>query len=197
MIPPPAKPAGKAAKIVSLAQAEYARLLEQAKEALQYKDQYLRALAEIDNARKRLDREREEFIRFASERFVTKLLPILESFEQALRSMRDDEVDESMVTGVQLIFRQLTELLEKEGVKRIETLGKPFNHHLHEAVQQVETNGYPENTVVEEVQAGYTLHDKVLRPALVKVAKKPEDRGQKAEDRSQRTEDRSQKTEDG
>jgi molecular chaperone GrpE len=175
---PAARPDGKPAKAVSLAQEEYERLVEQAKEASKYQDQYLRALAELDNAKKRLDREREEFIRLSSARLVSQMLPILDSFQQALKVIDASHDPEPTVAGVRLIFRQLMELLEKEGVKRIDALGKPFDASVHEAVQQVETNGYPEHTVVEEVQAGYTLHETVIRPALVKVAKKPAEKQQ-------------------
>jgi len=171
-------------------------------EVKQTKDQYLRILAEFDNAKKRLHREKEELARFASETMVRALLPIVDSLDQALvavdpstrpssaglardstpRTGSGDQAGtavglrkpsdiEAIIKGVQLIHRQLLGLLEKEGVKRIATVGERFDPHKHEAVAQVEADGKPEDSVVEEVQVGYTMHGKVIRPAVVKVAK--------------------------
>jgi len=142
-------------------------------ELQQAKEQYMRTLAEFDNARKRLHREKEEFVRYAAEATVRKLLPIVDSLDHALTAV-DKPVDpQAVVKGVQLIHRQLIDLLEREGVKRILSVGEAFNPNQHEAIAQVETtDGTADNTVVEEIQVGYTLHGKVLRPAMVKVAKK-------------------------
>ena len=170
---PPPEPS----KTISLSADEHAQLKQQADEAASAKDRYLRTLAEFDNAKKRLDRDREEFVKYAAERLVRSLLPILDSFEHALKSM-DGSMPEAARAGVQLIFRQLTEALQKEGVARIEAVGAPFDHHRHEAVQQVERTDVPDHTVVEEVQAGYTLHGRLLRPALVKVATTPHNHSQ-------------------
>ena len=175
------------------------RLRQEAKQA---KDQYLRVLAEFENAKKRLHREKEEFVRYASETVVRELLPIVDSLDHALvavdpstpppaggvardfapRKVGDvpeaaglrKPVDiQSVLKGIELIRRQLLGLLEKEGVKRIPTAGEPFDPHKHEAVAQVETGaGTADNTVMEEIQVGYTMHGKVIRPAIVKVAKK-------------------------
>ena len=178
---------------------ELERLKQEAKQA---KDEYLRVLAEFENAKKRLHREKEEFVRYASETVVRELLPIVDSLDHALVAVdpstpppaggvaRDSAprkagdvpeaaglrkpVDiQSVLKGIELIRRQLLGLLEKEGVKRIPTTGEPFDPHQHEAVAQVETSdGTADNTVVEEIQVGYTMHGKVIRPAMVKVAKK-------------------------
>jgi len=172
-------------------------------EAAQAKDQYLRTLAEFDNTKKRLHREKEEFARYAAESMVRQLLPIMDSLDQALVAVdpstrpstssglaRDsapragDATDapaglrkqadfQVFVQGVQLIHRQLLGLLDKEGVKRIPTVGEPFDPHKHEAVAQVAAgDGVADDTVAEEVQVGYTMHGKVIRPAMVKVATK-------------------------
>jgi len=153
-------------------------------EAAQAKDQYLRTLAEFDNTKKRLHREKEEFARYAAESMVRQLLPIMDSLDQALVAV-DKQADapapagssggpgQAVVTGVHLIYRQLLGLLDKEGVKRIPTVGEPFDPHKHEAVAQVAAgDGTPDDAIVEEVQVGYTMHGKVIRPAMVKVAKK-------------------------
>jgi len=149
-----------------------AKELERLREEVQTaKEQYLRTMAEFDNAKKRLMREKEEFARFAAEGMVRALLPILDSLDQALVAVDKQSDPEAVVKGVHLIHRQLLGLLGKEGVKRIPTVGETFDPHQHEAVAQVETDGHPEGTVVEEVQIGYTMHGKVIRPAIVKVAK--------------------------
>jgi molecular chaperone GrpE len=137
-------------------------------------DQRVRALAEFENSRKRLNREKEEFVRYAAETVVRQLLPIIDSLDQALVAVDKQADTHAVVKGVHLIYRQLLGLLEKEGVERIPTIGEPFDPHQHEAVAQVEaSDGTPEDTVVEEVQVGYTMHGRVIRPAIVKVAKKP------------------------
>lgn len=152
--------------------------LEQGMERLtqelqQTKEQYVRMLAEFDNTRKRLHREKEEFVRYAAETIVRRLLPIVDSLDHALAAVDKPADPQAVVKGVQLIYRQLVDLLEREGVKRILSVGEAFDPNQHEAIAQVETeDGKAENTIVEEIQVGYTLHGKVLRPAMVKVAKK-------------------------
>jgi len=147
--------------------------IERVKQELkQAKDQSLRTLAEFENTKKRLRREQEEFIRFAAETMVRELLPIVDSLDQALVAVDKQSDPEAIITGVHLIHRQLLGLLEKEGVKRIPTVGEPFDPHKHEAVAQVEaTDGTADERIIEEVQVGYTMYGKVIRPAMVKVAK--------------------------
>ncbi len=136
-------------------------------------DQYLRMLADAQNIKKRLDREKEEFVRFASETMVRGLLPIIDSLDQALLAAQRSPDPQALTQGIRLIHRQLLTLLDQAGVKRIQTLGEHFDPHQHEAVAQVETkDAQTENRIVEEVQVGYRMHDKVIRPAMVKVAKK-------------------------
>ena len=147
--------------------------LERLKQQLQQaEEQYLRTLADFENTKKRLHREKEEFVRYASETVVRELLPVIDSLDQALVAVDKEADPQAVIKGVHLIYRQLLGLLDREGVKRIQTAGQPFDPHQHEAVAHVETSdGTAENTVVEEVQVGYTMHGKVLRPAMVKVAK--------------------------
>jgi len=142
------------------------------RELQQAKEQYVRAVAEFDNARKRLHREKEEFVRYAAEAIVERLLPIVDSLDHALAAVDKPADPQAVVKGVQLIHRQLLDVLEREGVKRILSVGEAFDPNQHEAVAQAETrDGAAENTVVEEIQVGYALHGKVIRPAIVKVAK--------------------------
>jgi molecular chaperone GrpE len=145
------------------------RLKEEAKQA---QEKYLRLLADYENAKKRLQREREEFARYAAETLVRELLPILDSLDQALVAVDRGSDPEAVVKGVHLIHRQLLGLLRKEGVVRIPTVGELFDPHKHEAVAQLDaTDGTPDETIMEEVQVGYAMHGKVIRPAMVKVAK--------------------------
>ena len=136
------------------------------------RDRYLRTLADIDNTKRRLQREKDEFARYAAERMVRDLLPILDSLDQALVAV-DRQTDPDPVTkGVRLIHQQLLALLAHHGVERIPTVGERFDPQRHEAIAQIELeDGRREQEVVEEVQVGYTLHGKVIRPAMVKVAK--------------------------
>ena len=148
---------------------EIERLKQEAKQA---KDQYLRTLAEFENTKKRLHREKEEFVKYASETVVRELLPIVDSLDHALVAVDKQSDPQAVIKGVHLIYRQLLGLLEKEGVKRIPTVGELFDPHKHEAVAQVDAeDGAVEDTVVEGVQVGYTMHGRVIRPAMVKVAK--------------------------
>ncbi|MDP3703626.1 MAG: nucleotide exchange factor GrpE [Candidatus Omnitrophota bacterium] len=149
--------------------AEELELLRQ--EVQQAKEQSLRTLAEVDNTKKRLHREKEELAKYAAEAMVLGLLPIVDSLDQALVAVDQQSDPQAVIKGIHLIYRQLLGLLEKEGVKRIPTVGERFDPHKHEAVAQVETDGTPDDTVTEEIQVGYTMYGKVIRPAIVKVAK--------------------------
>jgi len=145
-------------------------------------------LAEFENTKKRLHREQEEFVRYASETLVRDLLPIVDSLDQALVAVDKQADPQAIIKGVHLIYRQLLGLLDQEGVKRIPTVGEVFDPHKHEAVAQVEaTDETADETVVEEVQVGYTMHGKVIRPAMVKVAKRTADSRQQTADRKNHT----------
>ena len=160
-------------------------------EAQQAKDRYLRTLADVENTKKRLTREKEEFLRYAAEAMVRELLPIVDSLDQALVAVDKQADPQAIIKGVHLIYRQLLGLLDKEGVRRIPTVGEPFDPHKHEAVAQVETtDGTADETIIEEVQVGYMMHNKVIRPAMVKVAKsaRPETTDQRQETRDQKSE---------
>ena len=149
---------------------ELERLKQDVKQA---QDQYLRAVADFENTKKRLHREKEEFAKYASETMVRELLPIVDSLDQALVAVDKQADPQAIIKGVHLIYRQLLGLLDKEGVRRIPTVGETFDPHKHEAVAQVDAgDGQADDNIIEEVQVGYTMHGKVIRPAMVKVAKK-------------------------
>jgi molecular chaperone GrpE len=137
-------------------------------------ERYLRAMAEFDNARKRSAREREELIKSANENLIRDLLPVLDNLDRALQAARADAGAASVITGVELIQREMLRVLEKFGVVPFASVGAPFDPERHDAVARVPSAGQPEMTVVGETARGYLLHGRVLRPALVTVAMTPE-----------------------
>ncbi len=135
-------------------------------------DRLLRLQAEFDNYRKRQQREREEANRQAKERVLREFPAVVDNLERALRHAGPEAAAETVLQGVELVLRQLREVLERFGVAPIEALGTPFDPNLHEAMARVDTSGDPpDGTVVEEFRRGYLLDGRVLRPALVAVAK--------------------------
>jgi molecular chaperone GrpE len=134
------------------------------------RDRLLRLKADFDNLRKRIEREQEEFRNVATSRLVTALLPVLDNLERAIASAGSEGGEASLRVGVELIHRQLLDVLRKEGLRPVDAVGQPFDPMIHEAVATDETPGYPPNTVIEEVQRGFFIHDRLLRPALVKVS---------------------------
>jgi molecular chaperone GrpE len=142
----------------------------QLKEELRQKnDLYLRALADFDNYRKRVERDQAEAARAGKREIALTLLETLDSFDRALEHVRDDPV--SIVDGVRAIHRRLMRQLEAQGITQFASRGEPFDPNLHEAVASMESDQYESGTVVDEVQRGYRWGDKVLRPARVRVAR--------------------------
>jgi molecular chaperone GrpE len=135
------------------------------------KNKLLRALADFDNYKKRVAFEHEQFVRFANETLITELLPILDGFGRAMEAAEKINAGEEMVKGLALIKRQLVDVLKKHGVLEIEALGRPYDANVHEAILQKEHEG-PEDVIIEEMQKGYTLHGRVIRPSMVIVSKK-------------------------
>ncbi|MBN2110519.1 MAG: nucleotide exchange factor GrpE [Methanosarcinaceae archaeon] len=144
-------------------------------EVAQLQEKLLRLSAEFDNFRKRNIREREEFRKFAVEQMITELLEVYDNFERAIESAKQTDDVESVVKGVEMVFKQFTAILEKEGLQRIECQGEEFDPNLHEAIMHVEHPGHEEGTIVDVCKPGYYLHTKVIRPAMVAVSKKPVD----------------------
>ncbi|MFZ3102610.1 MAG: nucleotide exchange factor GrpE [Desulfitobacteriaceae bacterium] len=138
--------------------------------AAEYYARLQRLQADYDNYRKRTQKEKEDISKYAAERLVGAILPVLDNFERALSSVQTNPDLAGYSQGVELIFRQMHNLLVKEGLAVIEAVGQPFDPNLHEAILSVESEEHPENTVVEEVQKGYYLKDRVLRPSMVKVS---------------------------
>lgn len=148
-----------------------ARVAELEKQVEQEHAQYLRAMADFQNFRRRHEEQRGEVQQFANREMILALLPIVDNFERALAAADKNQSYEALVGGVALILRQLQEFLNKHGVEPIDAIGKEFDPNLHEAVMRVEDSEHPENTVVDELQKGYTMHSRVLRPSMVKVAR--------------------------
>lgn len=149
--------------------------LEQLKvDAAESHDRYLRAAADFDNFRKRQREETTRQVGLAREELLLKILPIVDNFERAVQAAESqpnvDSQVESHVEGVALTLRQMLDVLAGEGVEPIEAVGKEFNPELHEAMMRINTDEYPENTIVEEMEKGYTINGRVLRPSRVGVA---------------------------
>lgn len=166
---------GAAADPTAGAQRELASLREEnerlRRELEQAKDQSLRSMADFQNFRRRKEEEGRLDRQFANRELILALLPVLDNFERALSAAEKTESYDALVSGVKLTLRQLQDFLAKNGVSAIEAVGQEFDPNLHEAVMRVEDGDHPENSVVEELQRGYTMHDRVLRPSMVKVAR--------------------------
>ena len=141
-------------------------------EALENRDHYLRARADLDNFRKRAQREKEDLLKFSNETILRELLPVIDNLERALQHAAVDG-EKGLLQGVELTLGQFSKVLEKFNVVAIEPLGELFDSARHEAMGQIESAEQPANTVVQLLQKGYLLNDRLLRPALVLIAKAP------------------------
>ena len=135
-------------------------------------ERLLRKQAELENIRKRLQREKEDFLQHATGELIRALLPALDSFDRALKH-RDASVAAKYYEGVELIHKELLDVLRRAGLSEVETVGKTFDPHVHQAVEMVEAAGHRDQEIVEELQRGYKLKQRLLRPAIVKVAVNP------------------------
>lgn len=131
---------------------------------------YIRLAADFDNYRKRQEQEREALLKYGAEDTVKKLLPVLDTFERAQTSLKEIDDPEKLKESFEAVKKQFLEALEKLGVEKIEAVGKEFDPNIHEAIMQTPTTEQPDNTVITELQSGYKLCDKILRPTLVNVA---------------------------
>jgi molecular chaperone GrpE len=159
------------------------RLETKEKEAAENHDRYLRAMAELDNYKKRAARDKEEAIKYGNEKLIKDVLPILDSLDRALHQSADLSVRnnfEAFQQGLELIHSQILGCLERHGVVKIAAKGEEFDPDRHQALMQVETPEMESNRVVDEYESGYTLHGRLLRPTKVSVSKNvpKEDEGQ-------------------
>jgi molecular chaperone GrpE len=158
---------------VTLSKQEYDELSKAAGQKDEYWDKLLRQQAEFDNIRKRQEKERNEFIKYANENLIVQLLEVLDNLERLVSMAEEHKQDfESFLKGVEIILAHLYELLKKYGVKPIETKDKMFDPLYHEALMTVESDSAKENKIIEELQKGYILDNRVIRTSKVKVAKK-------------------------
>jgi molecular chaperone GrpE len=130
----------------------------------------LRTQADYDNFRRRTRQEKEEFAKYASLKVIEQLLPVIDNMERALAAGNESKDYEALLKGVEMIYRQLEQTLANEGLKAMESIGQPFNPEFHQAIMQVESEEHEEGIVVSEIQKGYLLKDRVLRPAMVQVS---------------------------
>lgn len=155
---------------------EYEALKEKAEAGKVYDDKLLRMYADFDNYKKRLEKEKIEFIKFANEGILMGVLKILDDFERAVEAGKSKHDFDMLYKGIEMIHKDIKEFLKQNGMEVIAAKGKAFNPHEHEAMMQEETDKHPEDYVTEEFQKGYKFHGRIIRPSKVKVSKKPEDK---------------------
>jgi molecular chaperone GrpE len=144
-------------------------------EAADYKDRYIRVCADFDNARKRMERDRVEFVKYANEKLMSEFLGVLDNLERTVAVAEAKHQDyDAFLKGVEMVMKELKGMLKRNGLQPIEAQGKVFDPHSHEILAIEEKEGAEDNIVLEELQKGYYLGDKVLRTAKVKLAKKKE-----------------------
>ncbi|MCG5251122.1 nucleotide exchange factor GrpE [Brevibacillus agri] len=140
-------------------------------QAEEHQNRMLRAMADMDNLRRRVRKEQEDLAKYASLKIVEELLPVLDNFERALAADKESMTVESLLEGVNMVYRQMVQVFEKEGLSAIEAQGKPFDPHVHQAVMQTQNPEFDSGVVVAELQKGYMFKDRVVRPAMVQVNK--------------------------
>lgn len=162
-------------EVITIGPEEIEALIAKAAKAEDNWNHYLRARADLDNYRKRAQRERQEAVRYANIGLAEKLIPALDSFDAALAAVKSAApgAADSLLTGIQMVHSQLRQALTEAGLQEIDALGQPFDPNLHEAVSQRETTDAPEGQVVQQLRKGYRLHERLIRPASVIVAKAP------------------------
>ncbi len=168
---PPGEPADLPAQLAALTD-ERDKLLNEKQEIY---DRLLRNQAEFENARRRAERERSEFIQYAGVEMVRDILPVVDDFERALQSgaALSEGPAKDYIKGIELIYQRLLDRLTKLGLEPIDTAGEPFDPNLHQAVERVETDEAPDQTILGEFQRGYRFKGRLLRPSMVRVAVHP------------------------
>jgi molecular chaperone GrpE len=156
---------------VEIPVSELEDLKARAAERDEYECRWMKVHADYENTRKRLEKEKSDYMRFANEGLVAQLFPIVDNFDMALAAMENATDKEAVMDGIKLVQKAFHRILDDNGVTRIEARGKEFDPNLHEAVVMEDTTCMPDNTVIEEIRPGYLLNDRLLRPAQVKVAR--------------------------
>lgn len=152
---------------------EHQRLKKQVEELLQLKDRWIRQAADFENAKKRLQKEKDDFVKFANTNLISGMLPILRDLDRVVHhGQRQNQNKDPLVVGVELVIKQLEKFFESNGVKRIESLGKTFDPHVHEAVNHLASD-QPAEVIIEETEPGYLYHDRLIKSAKVVVSSGP------------------------
>ncbi len=149
------------------------QLTQALEESKSHQEQYLRTLADMENLRKRTQRDKEELAKFANESILREILPVIDNLERAVEHAEQAESDDGLFEGVQLTLTQFSQLLDKFGVEPVDAIGQPFDPAYHQAMGLLESEDHPANTVVQQMQKGYQLNKRLLRPAFVMLAKTP------------------------
>ncbi|MBI5605311.1 MAG: nucleotide exchange factor GrpE [Deltaproteobacteria bacterium] len=150
------------------------RFQEKEKEAKEHYDRYLRLSAELDNYKKRAEKEKNEAYKFAIGSLLKELLPVMDNLERAMEHGRETEDPKALLEGVEMTYKGFWSVLERHGVTQVEALGEEFDPNHHEAVMVQEDAQKPPGVVIAQLQKGYRLHKRLVRPAMVVVSKKPE-----------------------
>ncbi len=132
---------------------------------------FLRTAADFENYKRRTAQEKDDLLKYSNAKLMGELLPVMDNFQLALKSPAESLEAQNVVKGVEMIYRQMVQVLEQAGLTKIEAVGQPFDPNRHEAIMQVDDDSVPEDTVVEELRAGYMLKERVIRPSMVKVSK--------------------------
>ena len=132
---------------------------------------FLRTAADFENYKRRTALEKDDLMKYSNAKIIGEILPVLDNFQLALKTPGDSKEVQNVIKGVEMIYRQLLQALEQAGMTKIEAVGHAFDPNLHEAIMQVDDDSVPEDTVVEELRAGYMLKERVIRPTMVKVSR--------------------------
>ncbi len=159
-------------EMVTIPKKEYEALKSKHDERDLYYDKYVRAHAEFENAKRRMEKEKGDFLKYANESFVIDLLPIVDSLEISEKHIKEAKDFKAVQEGVDMIHLQIQKFLKDIGVERIKSTGEKFNPNLHEAIETVDIKDKEEGLIVEELKSGYTFNGRLLRPASVKIVKK-------------------------
>lgn len=138
-----------------------------------FQEQYLRTLADMENLRKRTQREKEDLAKFANENILREILPVIDNLERAVEHAQQTENSNGLLEGVQMTLLQFSQVLDRFGVEAIDAMGQPFDSAVHQAMGQLESADHPSNTVIQQMQKGYLLNKRLLRPAMVMISKAP------------------------
>lgn len=154
-----------------------------------HQEQYLRTLAEMENLRKRTQRDKEDLAKFANENILREILPVIDNLERAVDHAEQAETNDGLFEGVQMTLTQFSQLLTKFGVEPVDAIGQPFDPAYHQAMGQLESDEHPVNTVVQQMQKGYQLNSRLLRPAFVMLAKAPANKETEADNSAEETDE--------